>query len=87
MVEDIAFIPIEVLFVTLIIHRLLEYRDKRSKLKKLNMVIGAFYSEVGNSLIKDIVSFDKQADDLRKALIIDNSWANREFVSITVRKL
>jgi len=82
MVEDIAFIPIEVLFVTLIIHRLLEYRDKRSKLKKLNMVIGAFYSEVGNSLIKDIVSFDKQADDLRKTLIIDNSWANREFVSI-----
>ena len=82
MVEDIAFIPIEVLFVTLIIHRLLEYRDKRSKLKKLNMVIGAFYSEIGNSLIKDIVSFDNRADRIRKVLLIDNSWTAREFNGI-----
>jgi hypothetical protein len=85
MVEDIAFIPIEVFFVTLIIHRLLEYRDKRSKLKKLNMGIGAFYSEVGNSFIKDIISFDSQVDEIRKGLLIDNSWTAREFNNIAVK--
>ncbi len=44
MVGDIAFVPLEVLFVTLIIHRLLTVREKKAKLRKLNMVIGAFFS-------------------------------------------
>jgi hypothetical protein len=47
MIGDIAFVPIEVLMVTLIIHRLLSEREKRSMLNKMNMVIGAFFSEVG----------------------------------------
>ena len=50
-VGDVAFIPIEVLMVTLIIHRLLEQRDRKQKLEKLNIVIGAFFSEVGTKLL------------------------------------
>ena len=45
LVEDIAFVPIEVLLVTLIIHRMLDAREKRAMLEKMNMVIGAFFSE------------------------------------------
>ena len=53
MVGDLAFVPIEVLMVTVIIHRILSDREKRQLLEKLNMVIGAFFSEVGagNSLL------------------------------------
>jgi di/tricarboxylate transporter len=47
MIGDIAFVPIEVLLVTLIIHRLLSEREKRAQLEKLNMLIGTFFSEVG----------------------------------------
>ena len=65
MVGDIAFVPIEVLLVTLIIHRLLSVREKRSMLKKLNMVIGAFFSEVGTRLLKSFYDFDTQADSIR----------------------
>ena len=50
LLEDIAFLPIEVLLVTLIIHRLLRNMEKRNRLEKLNMVIGAFYVQVGTSL-------------------------------------
>ena len=46
LVGDIAFVPIEVLLVTVIIHRLLGQREKRALLNKLNMVIGAFFNEV-----------------------------------------
>ena len=49
---DIAFVFIEVLLVTLIIHHLLGEREKRAMLKKLNMVIGAFFSEVGTPLLR-----------------------------------
>ena len=38
---ELAFLPIEVLLVTLVIDRLLEASEKRAMLNKLNMVIGA----------------------------------------------
>ena len=37
-ITDIAFVFIEVLLVTLVLHELLAYREKKSMLKKLNMV-------------------------------------------------
>ncbi len=46
-IGDIAFIPIEVLVVTLIIDQMLESREKQRRLEKLNMVIGTFFSTVG----------------------------------------
>ena len=51
LVGDIAFVPIEVLLVTLIIDRLLGAREKRSMLEKMNMVIGVFFSEIGTDLL------------------------------------
>ena len=77
MVGDIAFVPIEVLMVTLIIHRLLTEREKRSMLKKLNMVIGAFFSEVGTHLLKSLYDFDANAESIRKDLIVGNKWTRR----------
>ena len=44
LIGDIAFVFIQVLLVTLIIHQLLNMREKRARLEKLNMVIGAFFS-------------------------------------------
>ena len=49
MLGDVAFVFIEVLMVTLIIHHLLAEREKRAMLKKLNMVIGAFFSETSSN--------------------------------------
>jgi len=58
LIGDIAFLPIEVLLVTLVIHRLLSEREKRLLLEKLNMVIGAFFSEVGTLLLTYLSDFD-----------------------------
>ena len=79
MVGDIAFVPIEVLLVTLIIHRLLGAREKRSMLKKLNMVIGAFFSEVGTQLLKSFYDFDTHADTIRNDLIVKKEWSEKDF--------
>jgi len=57
LVSNIAFVFIEVLIVTLIIDRILHDREKRAKIKKLNMVIGVFFSEVGNPLLKTILVY------------------------------
>ena len=79
LVGDIAFVFIEVLLVTLIIHQLLSEREKRSMLKKLNMVIGAFFSEVGMALLKYFWAFDAEAESFGRHLVIDNDWSPELF--------
>jgi hypothetical protein len=51
LIGDIAFVFIEVLMVTLIIHHLLNEWEKRSHLRKLNMVIEMFFSEFCKHLL------------------------------------
>lgn len=65
---DIAFIPLEVLVVTMIIHQLLVRREKEAMLDKLNMVIAVFFSETGNELLRRLTEFSGRADELRAAL-------------------
>jgi hypothetical protein len=81
---DIAFVFIEVLLVTLIIHHLLSEREKRAMLKKLNMVIGAFFSEAGTSLLKYFMEFDTNVEKLSKHLIVDNGWSPEHFTQMQV---
>jgi len=79
LVGDIAFVFIEVLLVTMILHKLLEVREKRAKLKKLNMVIGSFFSEVGNDLLKKLSAFDRGVEATRGIFRIDEGWARENF--------
>ncbi len=85
LVGDIAFVFIEVLLVTLIIHRLLSEREKRTKLEKLNMVIGAFFSEVGTQLLTYFSDFDPKLDEIRKDLIVTDDWSEQEFFRADTR--
>jgi hypothetical protein len=68
LIGDLAFLPIEVLLVTIIVHRLLSGREKRIMRKKLNMVIGAFFSEVGLGLLRRFIAVDDAAEDKRARL-------------------
>ena len=45
--QDLSFIPIYILLVVVIVDRFLKIREKQSIIKKMNMVIGAFFSECG----------------------------------------
>ena len=85
LVGDIAFVPIEVLLVTLIIHRLLTQREKRALLEKLNMVIGAFFSEVGVELLNYFSAFDPDSDKIRKELVVEADWSDKEFLDVAGR--
>ena len=82
LIGDIAFVPIEVLLVTLIIHQLLTLREKKAMLEKLNMVIGAFFSEVGTYLLKFISDFDPHVDDIKGKLLIKKDWTERNFRNV-----
>lgn len=76
---DMAYIPLEVLFVILIIEWAISEREKRNLLQKLNMVIGSFFSEVGTDLLKGISEFDMDTEKIRKNLKITDSWKDEDF--------
>jgi hypothetical protein len=85
LVGHLAFLPIHVLLVTLVIHQLLRIREKRAMLKKMNMVIGAFFSEVGTRLLKSFPEFDLHHDKIRENLVITNNWSELEFSDVENR--
>ena len=82
LIGDIAFVFIQVLLVTMIIDQLLSRREKRSLLNKLNMVIGAFFSEVGTQLLKSFSDFASHEDQIKKDLFENNDWSNKTFSNI-----
>lgn len=85
MVGDIAFVPVEVLLVTVIIHRLLSDREKRARLEKLNMVIGAFFSAVGTKLLTYLSDVDPELEQIRQHLIVKDDWSEQEFSAVSQR--
>jgi hypothetical protein len=79
LIGDIAFLPFEVLLVTLIIDRLLNMQEKRSKMNKLNMVIGVFFSKVGIKLLTYFSDFDPDLEKIKEDLIVSKEWDDEEF--------
>ncbi len=81
----LAFLPVEVLLVTLVIHRLLKIWERRALAQKLNMVIGAFFGEVGTGLLERIAVLDASLEDVRPNLIITDAWRPRDFAAAVKR--
>ena len=77
--HELAFLPIEVLIVTLVIHRMLETRETRRKLEKMNMVIGTFFSVAGSRLLRCFANSAGKAFPYRKELHINPEWSDKDF--------
>lgn len=79
LIGDVAFLPVQVLFVTLIVDRLLNRREKLAMLKKLNMVIGVFFSEAGTALIRSLAAFRTGNGGRTGELLVTEKWSGRDF--------
>lgn len=82
MLQDLAFVPVQVLLVTLILNDLMVRREKKALLNKMNMVIGAFFGEMGTGLIRQLSRYDTNATELKNTLKIDTGWDDRRFVAV-----
>ena len=79
LIGDIAFLPVQVLLVTMVMNALLERRAKRDLLHKLNMVIGAFFAETGTELLGMLATYDAGIDEVRDDLVAQPAWNDRRF--------
>lgn len=82
MVMDIGFLPLQVLILTLFINRVLNEREKSRRLEKLNMVIGAFFSEAGRDLLRMLSLNNPRTDAIKERLLITRNWTPSRFKEI-----
>jgi hypothetical protein len=83
LIGDIAFVFSEVLLVTLVIHQLLNMREKKERLEKLNMLIGVFFSEVGTKLLVYFSDSDPNLEKIKQDLVIEADWSDEEFNKVS----
>lgn len=79
LMSSLAFLPLEVLLVILVLQGLLSEREKRGKVQKMNMVIGAFFSEVGTELLRQFSALDPHFQQIRGELLISSKWSPQEY--------
>ena len=79
LLHEIAFLPIEVLLVGLILERILERRERRIRLQKLNMVIGTFFSELGNDLFRGLTQPIDNIGEAVQSLGVQGKWKAAEY--------
>ncbi|HIJ88978.1 MAG TPA: hypothetical protein HPP97_15070 [Desulfuromonadales bacterium] len=78
---NLAFLPIYVMIVTLLIERVLKERERQAVMRKLNMVIGVFFSEVGNQLFKELSTYVISSGDVKRHLMINGAWKDQDFAN------
>jgi hypothetical protein len=78
---DVAFVPLEVLLVTLVVDRLLAGREQRSRAHKMNMVIGTFFSVVGQRLLDLMADLAADQEEISAHLAIDTGWGPHDILA------
>lgn len=71
--------------IATIAEAVLSRREKQERLEKLNMVIGAFFSEVGTTLLRAFARADPSLDEIRGACAISPSWGAQDFAALQQR--
>ena len=79
MMGDLAFLPLEVLLVGIVVERILTRREIEERKSKLNMVISAFYSELGTPLVNILLKATSQMDLMIENLNVVSSWKEADF--------
>jgi hypothetical protein len=79
--QDMAFVPVNILFITMILSRILNLREKREKLVTINMVESTFFSEVGTRLILLLLKFNLNIEELQRKLTLKIDWTDMQFQS------
>lgn len=80
LVDDVAFLFLQVLLVTFFIDRMAQQRKREELNRKLNMVIGAFFSEMGTELLGRLAAGETGLSDIREDLVPTADWTAEKYV-------
>lgn len=61
------------------VESIIDQRERRSRIEKLNMIVGIFFSEIGTHILKFLSAYDPLADEIRSALVVSGNWSDADF--------
>ena len=76
---DLAFLPLEVLLVGIVVERIMTKREIDEKISKLNMVVGTFFSEVGHQLSIMLLNSTGDRERIIANLDITPTWKKQDY--------
>lgn len=79
LLADIAFVPLEVFFVSLVFERVVEVQRRKEVKKKVFMLIGLFYMELGNEILNILSNADKEISVIAEKLDLSMGWSIEQF--------
>jgi len=77
--NQIAFLPIYVLFVSMVLEQVLYKKEKQTVISKMNMLVGLFFSEIGIELMKIILCYDKNLSQSGSSLLCTDEIFNGKY--------
>lgn len=79
LLQDLAFLPLQVVIVTLVLNKLISAREKQERLKKMNMAINAFFGEAGTDMVLSMNRFVTNPEMLKTLLDFNGKWNELNF--------
>jgi voltage-gated potassium channel len=65
--------------VTSVTQMLIQSSQNRARRHRLNMLIGVFYTEIGNRLLRILTGFDPEIDTFRQEFFVNDKYTEVEF--------
>lgn len=79
LLQDLAFLPVQIALVTVALGKIISAREKRERLRKTKMMVNAFFSEIGTDLMRRLVSCGNIVDEINSILCIEDEWSSKDF--------
>jgi hypothetical protein len=67
------------------VETLLSREERRSRRRKINMIVGLFFSEFGTDLLRMLSARDPCIADIRKEFLVSASWTPSDFEQLRTR--
>jgi hypothetical protein len=79
LIDDVAFLFIQVLLVSMLVDGFIQRRTREATFNKLNMVIGAFFSECGSDLLGQLAQADTRLAEVQADVVAIADWSAPQY--------
>jgi hypothetical protein len=79
MLQDWAFLPIQIALVSVLLGKIINDREKQERLDKTRILTSTFFSELGTKLLETLEPRVRNADEIRPVIKIDEKWQDKDF--------
>ena len=77
--HELAFVPLEVILVTLGLDQLVEKTHREEARSKVSIIETLYFNESGGTMLRYLTSFDPDAARLRELLQVTEDWHSSDF--------